>query len=430
MKAFMKKILFATLLMVLMISLDACTSSKGGDEDPGAQAAAPPPPPQAEEKPTPANPLLATRWCRAEDWDTFQVVMRMTLKENQMITEYLLLKPSGFDVYQFSEKPKWEMKGQMAAEPNKILVSLHEAPADIPNVPGFPEQKRIYNEVFALNPNLSHPQGDFAPTKAMTTLTRAISTGFEIERNVYPCESYSSTFNEEGPQRPLMELLLLFASNSKGYTADGRDKLASTMNFTFPINEIPVSAQTIAGTQWCSWREVGASELLLRTLTIGNDAFIENAHSQLFASQPDEEEVHNYLNDNASKSERYTMNIVGNRLSGSNLTAADHSPRDPMKELFTMVQDANGLKAMVRMDPIETDRTWPVFSDIYFDCQDPRPLQFSPAFQSRITEILDLQKAQLQMPTTNPTNPGTPTANTGTPGSDTGTPGSDPGTVN
>jgi hypothetical protein len=421
MKAFLKKILFATLLLVLMISLDACTSSKGGgDEAPEAPAAPPPPqpPPQAEDSPTPANPLLATRWCRAEDWDTFQVVMRMTLKENQIITEYLLLKPSGFDVYQYSEKPRWEMKGQMASEPNKVLVSLHEAPADIPNLPGFPEQKRIFTEVFALNPNLTHPAGDFAPTRAMTTLTRAISTGFEIERNVYPCESYSSTFNEEGPQRPLIELLLLFASNSKGYTADGRGTLASTMKFTFPINEIPVEAQSIADTQWCSWREVGPSELLLRTLTIGQDHFIENAHSQLFASQSDEEDMHNYLNGNASKSENFTMGISGGRLTGRNQTPADHLPRDPMQELFTMVQDSTGLKALVRMDAIEPDRTWPVFSDIYFDCQDARPLQFSPAFQARITEILLLQKAQLQAPT--PPAPTPAPAPAPTPGTGTG----------
>lgn len=393
MNVFIKKILFAAMLLILMLGLDACSSSSGGEEE--APAATVLPAPTPEPTPEKVNPLTANRWCRAEDWDTFQVVMRMTLKESKMLTEYLLLTGNGFNVYKFTELPKWEVKGQLASEPNKVLVSLHESAPAIPEIPGFAEQKRIFTEIFSLNPNLSHPEGDFAPTKAMTTLTRSAVSGFEIERNVYPCESYSSTFNGEGTERPLMELLLLFGANSKDYTAEGRTKLANAMTLAFPINEVPITAANINDTQWCSWREVGPSELLLRTLTIGQDRFVQNAHSQIFANETNEEDLHKYLQTNAARSEKYSMAIQRNRLTGKNLTPAENSPRHPVQELITMVEDGNGTKALVRMDPIEPDRTWPVFSDIYFNCQDARPLQFSPAFQMRITEILDLQKLQL-----------------------------------
>jgi len=395
MNAFIKKISYATFTLFLLIGLEACHPSKSDEESPPPPSIEPAPAP-AEQPPATVNPLTANRWCRAEDWDDFQVVMRMTLKEDHMLTEYLRLTPTGFDVYQYSQRPPWELKDQMASVPNKILVNLHENSALISTLPGFPEQKRIFDEIFSQNALLSHPEGGFAPPKAMTTLTRVLATGFEIERNVYPCENYSSTFNGEGPIRPLLELILTFALNSKGYTAEGRGTVAASMPFAYPVEEVKIQQDSIANTQWCSWREVAAGELLLRTLTIGTNTFVENAHTQLFAGIADELEQKKYLNENAARSEKYSFEIKGDRLTGKNLTPLENQPKNLPQELFAMIVDANGMKALMRMDAIEPDRTWPVFSDLYFHCQDIRPLQFSPAFQIRLPDILALQMQQLQ----------------------------------
>lgn len=393
MNDFSKKICFA-LVLLLFAFATACGSS---GQDGGS-----PPPPEAPEK---VNPLTANRWCRAEDWDDFQVVMRMTIRGQKLQTEYLRLTPSGFDVYQYGEPVAWEAKGQMAAVPNKIMVTLHEAGESIKALPGFEEQKRIVKDVFSLNSNLKHPEGEFAPAVAMTTVTRALSTGFEIERNVYPCESFSSTLNDEGPARPLIEMILIFASNSKSYTDEGRGTLAATMPFAYPINQEKIETANIANTQWCSWREVRRDELLLKTLTIGDGVFVENAHSQVFANYFDETELKAYLQSNAARSEKYQMSIVRDRLAGKNQTPADTVPRHPVQELFTMVTDTNGSKILVRMDPQEPDRSWPVFSDLYYSCQDPRPLQFSSVFATRLPDILALQTQQLQPVVTPPPPP-------------------------
>lgn len=197
MNVFIKKILFAAMLLILMLGLDACSSSKGGDEE--APAATVLPAPAPEPTPEKVNPLTANRWCRAEDWDTFQVVMRMTLKDSHMLTEYLLLTGNGFNVYKFTQLPKWEVKGQLASEPNKVLVSLHESAPAIPEIPGFPEQKRIFTEIFSLNPNLSHPEGEFAPTKAMTTLTRSSVSGLRSNETCIHAKAILRLSTAKGP---------------------------------------------------------------------------------------------------------------------------------------------------------------------------------------------------------------------------------------
>jgi hypothetical protein len=92
------------------------------------------------------------------------------------------------------------------------------------------------------------------------------------------------------------------------------------------------------------------------------------------------------------------MAITSDRLVGKNLTPANKPPSQPPQELFTMVHDTSGTEALIRLDYKEPDRSWPVFSDVYFNCLDPRPLQFSPAFQVRLLDILTLQKAQLAAP--------------------------------
>ncbi len=384
----MKSLMMRLCLMGLATTAIAACSSGGGSEPQVA----------AEEAPAKVNPLTANRWCRAEDWDDFQVVMRLTLQGPEMMTEYLLLNPSGFTVYRYSQKLPWEMKGLHGVEPNKVQLSLHQMNADITALPGFDEQKRIFTEIFSKNPNLSHSGPDFTPPTALTTTTRTLSTGFEVERNVYPCDSFSSSFNGDGPVRPLMELIMLFSSNSKGFTEQGRGQLAAAMPFKYPLDEVQVQNSDVANTQWCSWRQVSSSELLMKSITFGNSSFIENIHSQVFENSFTDADLQDYLRQNAARSETFTMNLKGGRITAANTTPADRQPKHPAQELFAMMKDADGVRMLVRMDPREPDRSWPVFADIYYNCQDPRPLQFSQAFALRMNDILAWQVKQLQSP--------------------------------
>jgi hypothetical protein len=384
-----KTLLISTLMMFAV----ACTPSKRDETPPPETPPSSEAPPAA---PAAVNPVEANRWCRVEDWESFQVVMRMTVQGPQVITEYLKLNDDGFEVYQYTQKMTWEMKGDLASVPNKYSITLHQVATDIITLPGFDEQKRIYTEILSRREKLQVPSPDFTPTIAMTTHTRSVETGYELERNVYPCSTYSALFEGEGPQKPLIDLILLFASNSKGYTEQGKDHLARLMPISFPVVEL-AAGTNVANTQWCAWKEVAPNELLLKTMTIGTDQFVENIHSQVFASMEDED-AEAYLKENALRSEFYQMNFSGNWMTGKNLTPASRIPKHPINELFTMVQDANGMKALVRMDAVEPDRSWPVYADIYFDCQDVRPSQVSPSFALKLPEILSLQSQILANP--------------------------------
>ncbi len=371
--------------------LAACQNSS----DSGA-AEEPVPAPIPEPPPAKINPLTANRWCRAEDWDTFQLVTRMTFQGEKLLVENLLLTGNGFNIYEYANKMDWEVRGTMAPVPGKMSVTMHETDQVIQALPGFEAQKKIVTEVFSQNPNLSHPEGDFTPPKALSIVTRSVTSGEEIVRRVYPCEYYSSTFNNEGPHRPLMELLLLLGSESTNYTEKDHGHLAATMPFAFPIEDISIDAASIANTQWCSWREVSTSEVFLRSITIGGTEFVENAHSQIFTNYLDDQEMLAYLKSNAAKSERYQLTLSGGRMLAKNLTPADRQAKFPSQAMFAMVKDANGAKALVRMDYREPDRTWPVFTDIYFSCQDQRPLLFNEPFRLRLPDILSLQVEALR----------------------------------
>jgi hypothetical protein len=390
MKILKKRYLLSCLTVFLLAACQNSSSGGGGEQ-------LSEPPVQPEPGPSKVNPLTANSWCRAEDWDTFQMVMRMTFQGEKLLVQNLLLNANGFNVYEYANKMNWEIRGAMAPVPGKMSVTMHETDQVIQALPGFATQKQIVTEVFSQNPNLSHPEGEFNPPRALSIVTRSVTSGEEIVRRVYPCEYYSSTFYKDGPHRPLMELLLLLGSESTNYTEKDHGHLAATMPFAFPIEEVAIDASLVANTQWCAWREVSMSEVFLRSLTIGTTEMMENAHSQIFTNYFDDAEMLAYLKSNAAKSERYQVTLNSGKLLARNLTPADRgTTKFPQQAMFSMVKDAHGAHALVRMDHREPDRTWPVFTDIYFSCQDQRPLQFNEPFRVRLPDILNLQVEQLR----------------------------------
>lgn len=387
-----KKIWVLTIAAALLM---ACESKKSSPEEPV-------PTRQNHEDNGPvtpdpvASPVAAQSWCRMEDWKSFVVVLRMTAKGDQFETVYLRLSPNVPTVkYPFSSSTPWDVKkGSNPLEDNprvgRFMVSLVPGPLAVtPKLAGLDEQKRIVEQVLPNYSVLAPRQGPFSPDVSLSVKTRDVYSGGVIEKFMYPCSSYSEAFNQEAPARPMMELILKISSSMDSFTEKNLNHVAQAMPLVEPVEEAPLDPTALEQTHWCAWREVEAGRLKLYTLSFADGKFIENAYTENFALAPDQASAMDFLTKNAALSEFYETFWEKGRLIGKNITQRER--KYPDEELFSSVHDANGMKAIVRLSPKQPDLSRPYFDDIYFECSQSKPLEFSTAFRDKLPVILDLQ---------------------------------------
>lgn len=366
-------------------------------------------PPEAVEEVKPTNPVEAQQWCRVEDWDAFQVVMRAVASQGRMQIQYLRITPNAPTVHPIGESFPYEIRTPLSViEKKKWTVTYRKDVNEIKALYGYDKQKEIVETKLAKIPQLSRDQSAFAPDKAITVLTRSLSDDDEVIRQFYPCEQYSSYFSLNGPTRPAVEMALYLAWFNDGFVENPREsQLAKSMQLSLPIEEVTLEPAQLDRTQWCSWHQIGAGNLLLRTLTFSGDRYASNMHTQYFSEMGDEAAIQAHLDTNAKHTVFFSMNRPNGRIFGRKLGATDR-PEYYAQELFASVRDARGTTALVRLNDKDPDDTWPAFIDIYYDCKDSRPLTFSPAFGSRMQTILDLQFRQLDAPAPAPAPATTP----------------------
>jgi hypothetical protein len=382
-----KKILWAVTVTLTMSSLIGCVT-KHNDAEPtpeqAAQAAA-----EAENR---SSPISSMSWCRLDDWDDFQVILRVTPRVDGSKMEYLRVTRDGTKtLYSFPNEFVWEEKRNDDVFPNRYSIALLKDPVAIQALDGFPEQKRISEEVIPTYPTLQKHEGGFVPPMAITMKTRSLTTGDVIPRNMYPCEMYSESFKEDAPKRPFLEIMMIISQELSAFVPEDLNHVATAMAMTYPIEEAPLGMDSLANTQWCSWREVEANRLLLRTITFNGSGFIENTHSEKFTEFPDPASRSQFIADNAAHSEKFEASFSGGHLLGKNLSAAD-VPTFPKNEMFAFARDSAGIQVMIRLEPKAPETSRPTFTDLYYRCTDERPLNFSTGFKESLPEILDMQK--------------------------------------
>jgi hypothetical protein len=387
-----KLVVVVTLFLTLFLTLGACAPKESdSDSMPVAEQA----PASQDEAP---NPITSRAWCRGDDWESFQTILRVRLTKTEIHYEYLKAdKTAPFSIYPFKEKPVWIEKTNSISTPDlgTYMVSYVQSETAIPLISGFEKQKKLVEEILINHPQAKAPQVPFAPQVALQIRSRSYENGEVVERNLYPCELYSETFLGEGPARPLTELNLQMGELQGNYTPENNSDLAQQMAMAYPVEEAAVDLAQLSKTQWCSWRQVSATQLTLQTLTFGKDQFFANKHTEVFALLDSEEERAQSLTDNAERTEAYEMTLAGAMIRGRNLTEKLH-PNHRAHEIFSFVRDSAGALVMIRRDRHLPEWGRPVFEDRYYDCSRSEPTRFSAVFGTYLKAILDLQLQRAQ----------------------------------
>jgi len=337
------------------------------------------------------------QWCRVEDWKAFQIVLRITAGQEEMKRDYLRLYPNQSPVsYPIEQTTSWSFrKGRNPIEDNPthlrwIVTPVDEPALRDPPLIGFDDQKKLAEQVLRGYPQLVMPDGPFLPKRGLNVKARDTFSGGVVERNLYPCSSYALDFTQGLSERPMIELILKLSKSLETYTAIGLNQLARAMELVEPIEEAAMTKAMLAGTHWCAWRQVDLERLKLYTLSFSDTQMLENAYTENFRKAGSHAAALDFIERNSRLSEFFILELTqSGRIQASNVS---QSPLTfPQRELITMVKDAAGRRALIRLTEKQPDLSRPSFDDLYFECAHPVPLAFSPGFREFLTNILDVQ---------------------------------------
>lgn len=351
---------------------------------------------QAQGTATVQDKVAAASWCVVDDLSEFknaQVVKRISFGAQNAQMDFLrVTNNSAPVVHKLNDRLTWKVADGGPSASDQFSVELVEDAVRIAKLDGLDKQQKIYEQVLTKNPHLEISGSNFSPRVALAVKVWSDGSGIS-ETNFFPCSAYTKSFDAQSPVRPMIEYQLFLTSitSERSHRDFGR-----AMAFASPIDEIRIDQIQLENTQWCAWLPLRSDRLHLRTVTVGHGKFLEQDHVDVFdAYERDETEERKleYLRGVASGSSVFNMENVNGRISGQSV---DDQGGYPLKRLYTLVQDAMGVRALVKVSARSPELSFIYPDHIYYDCADARPLEFSVGFKKNIKTVLDLQLEQLK----------------------------------
>ncbi|WP_413290889.1 hypothetical protein [Bdellovibrio sp. HCB337] len=331
--------------------------------------------------------ITSAPWCVVDKVAPQEYVMtRLTFSESQVHWSYIRLnKDIAPVIYKRSEASLWQYKGSPYARHGVEI--LREA-TQIVGHKEYKEQERIFNDVIKNNKFIRQNKAVFEPAISLVVRTNGLLES--VEQAFYPCAMYSQSLSSEIPARSYIEFQIYLAQELRSYNREHFLMMEKQMALQFPVKEIPMNPAEHDKTQWCSWFGMERGRLFLKTITLGQNKYITNSHTDLSIFEEDGKDVsYDQLKTYAEGSQSYDISYKSAGITGKHERWGDGS------YLYTLVEDANGSKALVERFVKNPESSSMIFADIYFDCNNTVPLKHSPSFKKYLKTILELQLEQL-----------------------------------
>ena len=358
----------------------------------------------------PQDKLTETKWCSVSTpTDNFHMVTRYSLMRgawtNKAQVELLRTRDSDVAVYKLHDNYDWELK---TAENNptsvRNIIELVENEDKVISLNGHQQQAFIFNQILKANPNLKPAFTDeFSPKTAIIVKNRSsLKSEDNGEQILYPCASYSATFTEDAPIRPMIEFSLEFGQFiwNNHYDLE-RDGLAKSMSLTFPVDQRRINEINLAGTHWCAWHQMDSGRILMNIISFGKDKYIKSSETSIifedeFLSHSREGTLQAIANEaKVFKITEYDTYLRGERNFNFNIGKGEDS--FTINEKFTFVQDATGKPLLISIYPhSDLVSLATSFYQIYFDCADPRPLELNEGIKGKLPKFLQFHKAKIE----------------------------------
>lgn len=326
-------------------------------------------------------------WCQVESLtDGLDVVTRINfLDDNKISMDRILLANNKSPVaYRFSKDFGYVTDDAYVGYDVYGLKSVRGA-AEVQSSQDFIKQERIFNEILSKNANLEKNITSFFPDRAVILKSKSFLSPDALQY-FYPCDNYSSTFNKDLTVRPMIEFQILLGQAIKR----SEDILSITMALRSPIDEIVTDYKKLKGTQWCKWHEIRTVPEApnLNILTVNDGTFRQNSYSgilQVFY-QENPSRVDLRIEEISAKEARiYSIDKSAAGLKGQT--------EQPFKDEVTykMVKDANGVFALIKE---VGESTLVLGFEIFYACDDQRPLATYPAYTELFNKILKAEISQ------------------------------------
>lgn len=328
------------------------------------------------------NGLTANQgWCNAELIDDgFELVTKINiLDEKNIRMERIRISRDASPVaYRFSKNYEYVGENDYAGY-DKFTLKAVKGSDSVQKLKNFSGQETIFNKILSKNSKLEKSVTSFSPVRAVILKASGLLSE-DSEQHFYPCDNYSSTFNEALEVRPMVEFQIHLGQAISAYRTE--KQLPIKMALKLPIKEIAMGPDKLNGTQWCKWFEFGMKTPQLTILTIKEDIFrdtlytgaldIYEDHASIFQSTA--EDGHVYRIDKSAKNLKGQYEKV---INGTSYT------RDAT---FKMIKDASGVTALIQE---KSESSIISGYEIYHSCDDQRPLEVYSAYTKWLKEMLD-----------------------------------------
>lgn len=347
--------------------------------------------------------IITPAWCTVESInDTVQAVTRFKFTvgtTNNVEIQYLQINATNPPVvYPVDTVYEWDLPKIDAPDYERYTVQFLGNPqqlSDPSEVKELNEQKKLFEKKLRDNPQLK-PMGDtFNPQQALSLQYLKPVSNAKVEQVLFPCTDYSNAFLVTEPVRPIMEFNLFIGQSQRLRLKDlSQQSLGKTMTFTFPMVQLKTMATAKKGTSWCAWREEEFQRFIVDVVTIGNGIFIKTELTDYLFS----DKYSTYFFQRINESDLYSITENQEYLRGTTpLDSGDSKPGGTYRSMFAAMKDSKGLVVLVKMNPYHPSSTSVrKFADIYFPCNDPRPLAAHPNVARNLPKAIEQQKAKLR----------------------------------
>lgn len=318
-------------------------------------------------------------WCSAENLlDNLQVVTRVNFLDNENLQmERILIDSHSAPVtHRFSKTIKYALEPGYGGR-DSYAVETVEGKSAVSNLKDHYSQGLIVDKIFAKNQNLVSVS-TFAPEKAI--ILKASGLFEDSKQELYPCENFSSSFDQVANVRPMIEFQIKVGQTVSSFVSDSL--LPIEMAIQAPISEVKIDYAKLEGTQWCNWFEMKRSSPHVTILTLKADSFKLNTYTGAFDLYA---EVPSILLDNAERAKVYRIDQFEGVLKGS----YEWTPGYRTTDTFVQIKDANGVNVMVKANSESSLLTSLKF---FYECSDKRPLESYPAYKADLGKLLELEK--------------------------------------
>ncbi len=321
-----------------------------------------------------ANLSPSTRWCKIEAItnDVFTVT-RFSFEENgQVNLSYLRVNERGVPTsYDVKTDANWVPMGQHWRSPNSYGVEVLDGSSPKVSLEDVLQQGFLLEKFLQSHPTVEKPVSlRFNPPKAVRL------AGGNAVTTLYPCGAYVPSFAASKTVGPTLEYYL-FISQSRWLDkiAHYRDRLDSAMALQFPLVQVDTAETAVEGSRWCSWNKEYHNLLNVKMMTFGGGRVAVNSAVNFAFEYP------TLLKQIIEETAVIALDENGKYLRGSG-------------ELFAAMEDSSGTRVLVQLDSYRPD-SMRSFDNIFFKCDDPRPLRGEDHLRANLPWFLDQLSSKL-----------------------------------